>query len=338
MDQGLRERVEGALSETWGKLVRVTETERLSAGASQEIWAFTAVGEGRKVALILRRPSQSDPEDRLASLVLTGRQVEIELQRKLHGLGINVPEVIAELRDEDGIGMAFVMERLPGTAVPQKILGDDSYGEARSVLIQQMAAALARVHSVSTADLPTLPCITAAEQLVRFRAIVDGCELHHPGLEVAFAWLEANLPTEATGTLVHGDFRLGNLIVDPTGLSGIIDWELAHLGDPMSDLGWLCLRSWRFSGPEFPAAGLGSRGKLFDAYANAANAAVDPERVRFWEAFGNVRWAVICLLQVRRFLVDSPEGSHIEHAAIGLRLDEALYDFFRLIDEKEYAL
>jgi len=155
--------------------------------------------------------------------------------------------------------MAFIMERLPGVAVPQKILGDDSYADARSALVQQMADSLARVHNVSTAALPPLPLLTAADQLARFRAIVDGCDLHHSGLEVAFSWLDARQPTESTATLVHGDFRLGNVIVDHSGLSGIIDWELAHIGDPMSDLGWLCMRSWRFSRPELPAAGLGCR-------------------------------------------------------------------------------
>jgi aminoglycoside phosphotransferase (APT) family kinase protein len=338
VDQDLRERVEGALREAWRKPSRVTEAERLSAGASQEIWALTAIADGTEIPLILRRPPESGQEDDLASSMLTGKQVEIELQRTLYDLGINVPEVIAELDDDAGAGMAFIMERLPGVAVPQKILGSDSYADARSALIQQMADSLARVHNVSTAALPPLPLLTAADQLARFRAIVDGCELHHPGLEVAFAWLDARQPTESTATLVHGDFRLGNVIVDHSGLSGIIDWELAHIGDPMSDLGWLCMRSWRFSRPELPAAGLGSRGELFDAYAKAANVDVDAERVRFWEAFGNVRWAVICLLQVRRFLVASPEDSHIEHAAIGRRLDEALYDFFHLIDEEEYPL
>jgi aminoglycoside phosphotransferase (APT) family kinase protein len=338
VDQELRERVEGALREAWRKPVRVTEAERLSTGANQEIWALTAVSEGSEAPLILRRPPGFDQEDDLASLMLTGKQVEIELQRTLHGLGINVPEVIAELDDGEGSGMSFIMERLPGVAVPQKILGDDSYAAARSALVQQMADSLARVHNVSTAALPPLPSLTAADQLNRFRVIVDGCELHHPGLEVAFAWLDAHRPTESTATLVHGDFRLRNVIVDHAGLSGIIDWELAHLGDPMSDLAWLCMRSWRFSRPELPAAGLGTRGQLFDAYAKAANVDIEPERVRFWEAFGNVRWAVICLLQVRRFLVASPEDSHIEHAAIGRRLDEALYDFFHLIDEEEYPL
>ena len=338
VDQNLRERVEKALGEVWRKPVRVTEAERLSAGASQEIWALTAVSEGSEAPLILRRPPGSDQEDDLASSMLTGKQVEIELQRTLHGLGINVPEVIAELDEDEGAGTAFIMERLPGVAVPQKILGDDSYAEARSVLIQQLADSLARVHNVSTADLPPLPRLSAAEQIDRFRGIVDACELHHPGLEVAFAWLDANLPTESTATLVHGDFRLGNVIVDYAGLSGIIDWELAHVGDPMSDLAWLCMRSWRFSRPDLPAAGLASRGELFDAYGKAASLDVDAGRLRFWEAFGNVRWAVICLLQVRRFLVASPEDSHIEHAAIGRRLDEALYDFFRLIDEQEYPL
>ena len=264
VDQDLRERVEGALREAWRKPVRVTEAERLSTGANQEIWALTAVSEGSETSLILRRPPGSEQEDELASSMLTGKQVEIELQRTLHGLGINVPEVIAELDDDAGAGTAFIMERLPGVAVPQKILGDDSYADARSVLIQQMADSLARVHNVSTADLPTLPSLTTADQLHRFRAIVDGCELQHPGLA--------------------------------------------------------------------------SRGELFEAYGKTANVDVDAERVRFWEAFGNVRWAVICLLQVRRFLIASPEDSHIEHAAIGRRLDEALYDFFRLIDDKEYPL
>ena len=111
--------------------------------------------------------------------------------------------------------------------------------------------------------------------------------------ELAFRWLRARLPSAAAPALVHGDYRIGNVIFGPEGVRTILDWELCHLGDPAEDLGWLCVRAWRFGSDDKPAGGIGTREELFAAYERGGGAPVDPLRVRFWEVFGNPKWAII---------------------------------------------
>jgi aminoglycoside phosphotransferase (APT) family kinase protein len=129
-------------------------------------------------------------------------------------------------------------------------------------------------------------------------------------------------------TLVHGDFRLGNLIIGPDGVRAVLDWELAHLGDPMEDLGWICVNSWRFGEIDKPVAGLGSREELFAGY-EAAGRKVDPMRVKFWEVMGTLRWGVMCCGMMQRFRA-SPDHS-MERAMIGRRASETEIDLLRLL-------
>ena len=94
--------------------------------------------------------------------------------------------------------------------------------------------------------------------------------------------------------LVHGDYRTGNYLADETGVTAILDWEGAHLGDPVEDLGWVCVKSWRFGSVDKPAGGFGSREELWAAYERAGGGEVDPARAHWWEVFGTVRWGIIC--------------------------------------------
>jgi aminoglycoside phosphotransferase (APT) family kinase protein len=123
--------------------------------------------------------------------------------------------------------------------------------------------------------------------------------------------------------LVHGDFRLGNLIVGPDRIEAVLDWELVHLGDPLEDLGWLCARPWRFRGPG-PVGGMGEYDDLLAAYERESGTAVDGEELRWWEVFATLRWGVICLLQAARHLSGSERS--VELAAIGRRVAETELD------------
>ncbi len=145
----------------------------------------------------------------------------------------------------------------------------------------------------------------------------------HPAFELAFRWLAEHRPPPAGEAIVHGDFRLGNVIVDGDGLAAVLDWELAHVGDPMEDLGWLCVKAWRFGG-RGPVAGLGEYGDLFDAYGEASARAVDPEVVRWWEVLGTLKWGIMCIMQANAHLTGASR-SH-ELAAIGRRVCENEHD------------
>jgi aminoglycoside phosphotransferase (APT) family kinase protein len=143
-------------------------------------------------------------------------------------------------------------------------------------------------------------------------------------------WAEERAPRDARSTVVHGDFRTGNLIVGEDGLRAVLDWEVAQICDPMQDLGWLCVKTWRFGGPQ-PVGGFGAREDLFAAYEQASGSAVDPRHVLFWEAFGSVKWAIMCLRKGLRY-TDGTEDVSVEQSAIGRRVEEPLWDFLNLIE------
>ncbi|HZD25867.1 MAG TPA: phosphotransferase family protein, partial [Alphaproteobacteria bacterium] len=205
------------------------------------------------------------------------------------------------------------------------------FEEARKTLSFQCGAAAARIHAVPRASLPALRELPPREHLQLYRDTLDSFGYPHPGFEYGLRWLEERL--ELAGkrhTLVHGDFRNGNLIVGPDGLRAVLDWELGHLGDPMCDLGWICLKSWRYGVFEHPVGGFGAREDLFAGYEAAGGPAVDPEAVRFWEIFGAMRWGVMCMI----FAFNHLSGRHrsVESATIGRRAAEAEDDLLELVD------
>ena len=194
-------------------------------------------------------------------------------------------------------------------------------------MTEQCAQALARLHTrVSPGDVPGLP--VEGDPLETLRLTLDELGEPHPALELGLLRLGRNRPPAAARTLVHGDFRLGNLMVDANGLVGVLDWELAHVGDPAEDLGWLCVPSWRFGGPH-PVAGVGTREELLSAYTAAGGPDVDLETLRWWEACGTLRWGVICVRQAAAHLTGAVRS--IELAAIGRRTCEFELDLLELI-------
>ena len=184
---------------------------------------------------------------------------------------------------------------------------------------------MAAIHQIATDVAPHLRASDSVEQL---RSLMDVLGQPHPAFELGLRWLDEHRPPPVEPRVVHGDFRLGNLMVGPDGLAAVLDWELAHLGDPMEDLGWLCVRAWRFGSPA-PVAGVGDYDQLYAAYAAGAGVAVDPEVVRWWEALGTLRWGVICILQASSHL--SGASRSVELAAIGRRVCENEYDLLSVI-------
>jgi aminoglycoside phosphotransferase (APT) family kinase protein len=153
----------------------------------------------------------------------------------------------------------------------------------------------------------------------------------HPVIELALRWLRQNLPSGGRSVLVHGDYRVGNVMFGPDGLRSVLDWELPHIGDPMEDLGWLCTRAWRFGSDAKPVGGIGEREELFRAYEKISGEPVEPQRVRFWEIFGNLKWGIICMQQARTYL-DGRQRS-VELASLGRRTAETEWELLNLIEE-----
>lgn len=329
MTQDLTERLERALQRMLGAPVTVEGLRALSGGASQETWAFDTVprgsGPGPAAEYVLRRtPAEGRGRFALAATM----DAEAALLGQAARAGVPVPEVIGVLEPADALGEGFVMARVSGETLPRKILRDPAYARARGGLAHQCGQALARIHAIPVAELPPLRRAMAAEELAQYREEHVRCGAARPVFELAFRWLGRGCPTQDVApALVHGDFRHGNLIVDTSGLRAVIDWELAHLGDPMQDLGWICVNSWRFGHP-LPVGGFGTREALYAGY-EAAGGKVDRERARYWEILGTLRWGVMCEMMAAAWI----EGHerNVEKAAIGRRASEVELDLLALL-------
>ncbi|HPU51917.1 MAG TPA: phosphotransferase family protein [Burkholderiaceae bacterium] len=307
---------------------------RLSGGASQQTWAFEARGAAGAMPVILRR---MPPESKLSETAI-GLEVEAELIRRAARAGVPVPEVLAVAEPDDGIGRGFLMRRIEGETLGRRILRDAPFDAVRGELAAQAGRISAMVHSMP-ADGVRLMRRTPAEDLEQLHRRYSGTGAALPVFELAFRWLREHCPPPADLTLVHGDYRHGNLIIGPDGIRAVLDWELAHLGDPMEDLGWICVAAWRFGQIDKPVGGFGTREALFAAYSEQAGRAVDPQRVHFWEVMGTLRWGVMCLdlaSSYPQFRQTDP-GRAVERAMIGRRVSETDIDLLRLLAPRRSA-
>lgn len=318
--EAVRRRIPGATG--------IAGLRRLSGGASQETWSFDATTEGEPIPLILRRaPGGGQTQGR--SGTAAGLETEAELIRLAGEAGVAVPPVRLVLDDKDAMGHGFVMDRIEGETIARKILRDPEFAEARPKLARQCGEILARLHKVDKSKLPPLRVSPARAEIDQYFQTYKTHNHPHPVFELAFRWLKERVPPETTElTLVHGDFRHGNLMIGPDGVRAVLDWELAHIGDPMEDLGWICVNSWRFGNIDNPVGGFGRREDLYEGYEAAGGHKVDPERVKFWEVLGTLKWGVMCTTMVMAFKAGDRS---VERATIGRRASETEVDLMRLL-------
>jgi aminoglycoside phosphotransferase (APT) family kinase protein len=303
-----------------------------SGGASRQTWSFDARVNGERHGLILRRdpPLLGRPGGERSSSL--DRATEFRVIAAAWKAGVRAPEVLFEMRPEDGLGEAYVMRRVGGTAIARKLLRDPPYAAARGRIAAQLGEILARIHATDLGTLPPLVTRQAADQIANLRQSLDQLGTPQPVFELALSWLDRRKPPPiAEPLLVHGDYRTGNYLVDETGVTAILDWEGAHLGDPVEDLGWLCVKSWRFGAIDKPAGGFGSRAELWAAYERAGGAKVDPARAHWWEVLGTARWGIICHTQAWRHLSGAVKS--MELASIGRRAVETEVDLLQLLKE-----
>jgi aminoglycoside phosphotransferase (APT) family kinase protein len=303
----------------------VRNAARLSGGASQETWSFDIVHPDGNIGAILRRA----PMGHGASPRSIGLDVESILMQRAFDAGIPSPRVLHVLQPQDDLGTGFMMARVEGETIPRKILRDAQFAEARPKLARQIGKVLAGIHGLDLAQLPKLRQMTATKEIAEFERDYRSSNWPRPVFELALRWLRDHDPGPSDEVaLVHGDFRHGNLIIGPDGVRAVLDWELAHLGDPMEDLGWVCVNSWRFGEIDKPVGGFGTREELFAGYEETGRRA-DPARVKFWEVMGTLRWGIMCCGMMQRFRI-GPEHS-IERAMIGRRSSETEIDLLRLL-------
>jgi aminoglycoside phosphotransferase (APT) family kinase protein len=305
---------------------------RLPGGASRETWRLDVRRGDVAETLVLRR-------DPAGHVIESSREGEFALLQAAAAAGVPVARLRWVEADPAVLGSPFfVMDFVEGETIGRRILREERFGGARAVLPEQLATALARVHAID-AGAPGLAFLArpdagaspARAEAARYDQILrDLAPDPHPVLDLAVRWLGARVPPARETTVVHGDYRIGNVIVDETGLSAVLDWELAHLGDPIEDLGWFCVRAWRFGNDDRPAGGLCDRERFVAAYERARATTVDRAAVRWWEVFGNFKWAVICIMQAETHRRGAP---NVELASLGRRTAETELELLDLMDE-----
>lgn len=304
--------------------------DRLSAGASRETYRLTVRMDGAERKLALRRaegegasPMGSGP----------GLNVEAKLFAAARAAGVPGPEVLLVLQPDDQLGAGFVMEWIGGETLGGKIARGPEFVETRKTLARQCGEILARLHAVdvkATGLDQVLESFTPEHAVRKTHAAYLELGSPQPMIDYTARWLLANIPKPRPLTLVHSDFRNGNLIVDPArGVVAVLDWELAHIGDPMRDLGWLITRSWRFGVPDKPVGGFGDTEDLIAGYEAASGATVDRDALRFWEVFGSFWWAVGTLSMGQSFR--SGLEKSLERPAIGRRSSECQIDCVNML-------
>lgn len=313
-----------AVQRRFGENARVLDLKSLSGGASAETWAFDVQTPEARRPLILQRMAGAGQFE--ASL---DRALQADVQSAALRGGVPVAPVSFVLDDADRIGNGYAMARIEGETLGPRILKLDELAAARAGMTQQCGSILARIHRLDARSLPPLPIRSARESLDSMRNIYQRLQAELPVFELALQWLEDHLPAPVGTTLVHGDFRLGNLIVGPEGIRAVLDWEMAHIGDPAEDLGWICVPSWRFGELRREVGGFGHLQDLLSAYESAGGLRVESDRIKFWLVYGCLKWGLVCLFFAFQFLHgDVPV---LERAVIGRRTSETELDLLSLM-------
>jgi aminoglycoside phosphotransferase (APT) family kinase protein len=336
--EDLRVRVEEHLRACVGDDVTVSSVLPLAGGACQENFRVELEREGAREIYVLR----SDAPFGLPGSI--DRRAEAAVIREAVAAHVRTPPaehlVTGLVRPS---ASAYFLPFREGEAIGKKVVSEPELASARQVLPTELAAELARIHSVTPASAPGLgsllgpPPIDLAHEALRFtRTMLDLLPEPSLALELAFRWLDDHHPAPVEPCLVHGDFRVGNFLVGRAGLTAVLDWEFAHWGSPFEDLAWISVRAWRFGRDDLPVGGLSRRKPFFAAYEAASGRAVDAEAVHWWEVLGNLRWGGGCVLQGERYL--SGASRELELLAIPSRAIEMEYEALRLIErgpEKE---
>ena len=290
----------------------VSEPILLAGGASKEAWAVDAGDE----QLLVRRAAVGVIHRHTLSL-----EEEFEVLTAAYEAGVKVPRPVLYIADLDG-REAFVMERLEGETFGRRIVRMDVPPQ----LPLEMAEELAKIHAIPHDRVPFL----VEARLERMVDELDDVGEPHPAIELGLWWLRENRPPPRAPVVSHGDYRIGNVIVDETGLVGILDWEFAHVDDPVRDLGFGLVRAWRFGVDDKRLGGIADVDGYLDRYNARTGFDVRPEELDYWELAGNVAWAIGCLTQAQRHL--RGQDRSVELAILGRLGAEVEYEICHLLE------
>ncbi len=335
VEDRLRAGLERFIARKTAASASITALVRLPDGTARNAWGMDVGIESGPLAgthhlIYLQDRGGLQADSRLR------REDEFSVLAAMHAAGARVPRPYWRLGEDEpeGIGSGLILERVEGETVARRILDDPAFAGVRPRVLDQMGEALARIHAVSPAAVPALPAPSAGRsaaeaQIDEVEGMLREIDEPHPAIELGLRWLRPRAPASRRLVVAHGDYRLGNIVVHPgEGLRAVLDWELAHVGDPGEDLGWACMRFWQ--GVDQPGErGLGPKRRFLEAYAGAAGWRLEAGLALYWEVFANVRWATITLRQARRHLSGSERS--LELASIGRRCAEVEWELLRLM-------
>ncbi|MGK2913126.1 MAG: phosphotransferase family protein [Porticoccaceae bacterium] len=286
-------RLRAAVQRRYGAAADIDNVTIATLGASNRTLLFDLVEPAGRRPLVFRQETYRSPVSPFLPPADQYRILQV-----VHRHGLPVPEPVFEVAPTDELERGFVMSRIAGETLPKTLLNDPAYELARSRFAAQTGAIMARLHAIDVAELPFLAATAdSIDPLAAQVARYDSYAEYHPAIDVGVRWLERHRPSPTSPCLVHGDYRVGNLILDKTGIVGVLDWECAYQGSAMADFGWLCMRSWRYGRIDQPVGGMGLRRELFAAYEANGGAPVNEEDIRWWEVFSTLKWAVINMMQ-----------------------------------------
>jgi aminoglycoside phosphotransferase (APT) family kinase protein len=325
----LRAALEERLTSLFGGPVKVERLALLAGGASMEAWSVDAVTPDGPTPLLVRRGAGG----RIFKDALTLEQESTVIEAAWKA-GVKVPRPYGYLGELLG-REAFVMERLQGETVGRRLVQRPEFAAARAALPGQMAEELTHIHAIDAAPLGFLPGTGTASPLLHgvdaLAAQLASLEEPHPALELGLLQLRRQLPSDGPRVVCHGDFRVGNFMVGPEGLTAVLDWEFAHLGDPREDMAWLMVRAWRFRADHLRLGGLAEPQGFLERYGVLTGRQVTLAELRPFELLGNLRWAIGALTQARRHL--SGEERSVELAVLGRLAAEIEHEVLSLLED-----
>lgn len=333
--EGLAQRIEAVLAEASGGGAVVQRVQPLSGGACQDNFEVHVQLDKGPLQGARRLVLRSDARRSLPGSI--DRRVEFAVIQRAVAAGVPTPRAHFLMKDVVREGSwAYFLEWVEGEAIGRRVTSAPELEPARERLPLSVAEAAAAIHRLTPDDVPGLapPEESPGRAAIRrLRALIDRTPEAHPALELGLSWLSAHEPVGEEVTLVHGDFRTGNFMVAPSGFTAVLDWEFAHLGSPLEDLGWLAVRDWRFGRLDRAIGGFAHREPFYRLYEEASGRKLDREALRFWEVAGNLRWAAGALFQGERYLAG--ESRDLELIAIPRRAAEMEFEALRLITQAD---
>jgi aminoglycoside phosphotransferase (APT) family kinase protein len=288
--------------------IRIEGLRRTSGGFSRENWVFDAYWRDTSGNQILPLVLRSDPP---SSPLETERSREFAILKAVESTGVPAPKVYWLDNEGRWLGKpSVVMERMSG-ACEWTVLNSERPLQTRVRLAEDYVKALAQIHGVDwrgagLANVLEVPRPSPAEfELKEWGSRFERTRLEAlPEMDLVAAWLLKHLPEHSNVVLVHGDYKPGNSLVDGDQITAILDWETAHLGDPLEDLGWMLMPPRR---QEQQIAGHWEQEQILAAYALLTGRKFPEAAVRWWTIFSLWKLSVNNLAAVRGFVAEQSD-------------------------------